>query len=176
MNTNPEEPMKRIIPAIIAPFLIAAIAAFARPASAGKDDHELALAECPQAVQAAIVQAARSGVLDEIELVHFADGDLYVAEVDLPGKRDLDVYVAADGRVVQTEEEIAWNELPARVQATFSQQAGNTARIEDITRISSGSTVSFSAEIDFPGKGPPEIDVEVAADGRLLAAVEEYDD
>jgi hypothetical protein len=172
--------MKRIIPAITAPFLIAALAAFAQPASAGKDDHELALAECPSAVQETIVQAARSGVLDEIELVHRADGDLYVAEIDLPGKRDLEVYVAADGRVVQTEEEIAWNELPARVQATLSQQAGNTARIEDITRITGGRTVTFSAEIDFPGKGAPkakiEIDVEVAADGRLLSAVEEYDD
>lgn len=168
--------MKRIIPAITAPFLIAASAAFASPASAGKNDHELALAECPRAVQATIVEAARGGVLDEIELVHLADGDLYVAEIDLPGKRDLDVYMAADGRVVQTEEEIAWNELPARVQATFSQQAGTTARIEDITRITSGRTVTFAAEIDFPGKGAPELNVEVAADGRLLSAVEEHDD
>jgi hypothetical protein len=168
--------MKRIIPAITAPFLIAAIAAFAQPASAGKNDHELALAECPSAVQQAIVQAARSGVLDEIELVHLPDGDLYVAEIDLPGKRDLEVYVAADGNVVQTEEELAWNELPARVQATLSQQAGDTARIEDITRITSGRTVTYSAEIDFPGKGAPEFDVEVATDGRLLSSVEEHDD
>jgi hypothetical protein len=163
--------MKRIIPAITIPF--AAIAAFAVPASAGRDDHELALAECPGAVQATIIQAARNGALDEIELVHFADGDLYVAEVDLPDRRDLEVYVAADGRLVRTEEEIAWTELPARVQATLSQQAGNMAEIEDITRNTSGRTVTFSAEIDVPGKGMPEIDVEVATDGRLLSAVEE---
>lgn len=165
--------MKRIIPAMTIPF--AAIAALAQPASADRDDYELALSECPQAVQATIVQAARGGELDEIELVHFANGDLYVAEVDLPGKRDLDVYVAPDGALVRTEEEIAWHELPARVQATLSQQAGNTAEIEDITRNTSGKIVTFSAEIDVPGKGAPDFDVEVAADGRLLSSVQDYD-
>ena len=35
--------------------------------------------------------------------------------------------------------------------------------------------MTFSAEIDFPGKRAPEMDVEVAADGRLLAAVAEDD-
>jgi hypothetical protein len=168
--------MKRIIPAITAPILITAVAAFAPPASAGRDDHELALSECPQAVQATILQAARNGLLDEIELAHSADGVLYVAEVDLPGKRDLDVYVAADGRLVRTREEVAWSELPARVQATLSQQAGDVADIEDITRHTRGKTVTYTAEIDFPGKGAPELDVEVAADGRLLSAVEELDD
>lgn len=166
--------MKRIIPAITAPIMIAAVAAFAPPASAGKND--LTLAECPQAVQATIQQALRNGVLDEIELAHSAEGVLYVAEVDLPGKRELEVYVAADGRLLWTEEDVAWTDLPARVQATLSQQAGDVADIEDIKRYTRGKTVTYTAEIDFPGKGAPEFDVEVAADGRLLSSVEELDD
>ena len=165
--------MKRAIPAITVPILITAVAAFAPPASAGRNSHDVILSECPQAVQAAIVQASRAGVLDDIELVHFADGDLYVAEIDLPGKRELEVYVAPDGQVVRTEEDITWSELPARVQATLTQQAGNPAYVEDITRNTSGRTVTYSAEIDFPGKGAPELDVEVGADGRLLSVVED---
>lgn len=167
--------MKRIFPVMATPLAIAALAAFAAPASAG-DDYELALAECPQPVQATIQQAARDGALDEIELVRYPNGDLYVAEIDLPGKREREVYVAPDGRLVSTEEEIAWNELPARVQATLVRQAGNAAHVEDIVRVTSGKTVTYAAEIDFPGKGAPELDVEVAADGRLLSSVEEHDD
>ncbi len=173
--------MKSILSALTIPLIATAAmlgtsAIFPQPALA--DKNEIDLADAPNAVQETILDAAAQGVLDDVKLKHFQGQALYVAEIDLPGKRDLDVYVAADGRLVRTEEDVAWAALPASVQATLQQQAGRDGRVEDLSRITVGKTVTFSAEIEFPGqrKSEIEIDVEIAVTGKLLSAVESHDD
>lgn len=166
--------MKRIVPSITIASALAAMSAFAATARADVAHHDIALAECPPEVQATIIDASRGGEIDEVELTRIEDRTLYVAEVDLPGKRDLELYVAGDGRLLEIEEEIAWSELPARVQDTLRLQAGSAGRVDDLARNTAGKTVTFSAEIEISGQ--PDIDVEVAADGRLLSTVQEHDD
>lgn len=164
--------MKNISPFILsvgAGVLVTAL--LAQPASADAGRYEVALSACPPAVQASILDHARGGEIDEIDFTQIEDRTLYVAEVDLPGKRELELYVAGDGRILRIEEEIAWSDLPAPVQETLWQQAKHTGRIDDWARTTVGKTVTYAAEIEREGQ--PDIELELAADGTLLAAVEE---
>jgi hypothetical protein len=170
------------IPLIATASMLGASAIFPQPALADKD--EIDLADAPNAVQETILDAAAQGTLDDVKLKYFQGQPLYVAEIDLPGKRDLDVYVAADGSLVRTEEDVTWAALPAPVQATLQQQigrqqAGRDGRLDDLSRVTVGKTVTFSAEIELRGQQPrseTELDVEIAANGKLLSAVESHDD
>jgi hypothetical protein len=165
------------IPLIATSALLGTSAIF--PQTALADKNEIDLADTPNAVQEAVLDAAAQGELDEIELKHFQGQAVYVAEIDLPGKRDLDVYVTADGRVVRTEQEIALAELPAEVRSTLQQQVGRSGKLEDLSRVTVGKTVTFWAEIELPGTQPKheiERDLEIAASGKILSSVESYDD
>jgi hypothetical protein len=65
------------------------------------------------------------------------------------------------------------------VQATLQQQTGRDGRVEDLSRVTAGKTVTFSAEIELRGQRPKseiELDVEIAASGKLLSAIENHDD
>lgn len=166
--------MKNIIPFI---FLVGAsvlvVALLAQPVSADAARYKVALAACPSAVRATILDHARGGEIDDIDFTQIEDRMLYVAEVDLPGKRELELYVAGDGRLLRTEEEIVWSELPAAVQDSLWQQAKHKGRIDDLVRNTAGKSVTFAAEIERQGQ--PDIELELAADGTLLFAAEELD-
>lgn len=169
------------IPLVATASMLGASALYPPPALADKNEprNEIDLADTPNAVQEAILDASARGELDELELEHFQGQAVYVAEIDLPGKRDLDVYVAADGRVVRTEEELTLAELPAEVRSTLQQQVGRSGKLEDISRVTVGKTVTFWAEIELPGAQPKheiERDLEIAASGKILSSVESYDD
>lgn len=165
------------IPLITTATMLGSTAIFPRLALADKNDIDLA--DAPNAVQETILDAAAQGVLDDVELTLYQGQAVYVAEIDLPGKRDLEVFVAADGRLLRSEEEVAWAALPAPVQATLQSQAGRTGKVEDLSRVTVGKTVTYSAEIEIRDqrfKGETEVDVEIAATGKLLSAVERHDD
>lgn len=169
------------IPLIATSAMLGANAIF--PQTALADKNEIDLADTPNAVQEAVLDATAQGELDEIELKHFQGQAVYVAEIDLPGKRDLDVFVTADGRVVRTEQEITLAELPAEVRNTLQQQVGRSGKLEDLSRVTVGKTVTFWAEIELPGaqskpgaKIEIERDLEIAASGKILSSVESYDD
>jgi hypothetical protein len=51
-------------------------------------DDELALEQCPANVQETIRANARDGKVDEVKSITIDDRTLYVAEIDLPGRRD----------------------------------------------------------------------------------------
>lgn len=169
------------IPLIATASMLGASAISPQSALADKNEtkDEIDLADAPIAVQEAILDAAARGTLDEVELAYYQGQAVFVAEIDLPGKRDLEVYVAADGRLVRTEEEITLAELPAEVRSTLQQQIGRSGKLDELSRVTIGKTVTFWAEIELPGTQPKheiERDLEIAASGKILSSVESYDD
>jgi hypothetical protein len=175
------------IPLVTTATMLGTSALFPRPALA--DRNEIELADAPIAVQEAILDAAAQGEIDGVKRAYRQGQTVYVAEIDLPGKRERHVTVAADGRLMRTKEDVTWAELPAPVRTTLLQQLGRDGTLDDLGRVTVGNTVTFWAEIERPGQQPAasgerkrkgknelELDVEIAASGKIVSAVESHDD
>lgn len=80
--------------------------------------------------------------------------------------------IAGDDENV-TEKAITWEQLPTSVQKTIHKEAGDHP-IAEIEEVTAGSVVSYAAEW-FEGEN--EVEITVAADGKLLGReVEPRDD
>jgi len=70
------------------------------------------------------------------------------------------------GAVVEVEEEVAWDALPAAVQAGLTNKAGGgkIGNVESITK--QGKLVAYEAHVTANGK---RSEIQVGPDGRPLA-------
>lgn len=137
---------------------------------AASADNEIRLDECPPAVARTITDNARGGKIDEIDVISIQGKTLYVAEVDLPRDRDLKIHVAGDGTLLKTREDITLAIVPGAVRDTLESFGG---RIDDLEMETAGGTNTFHADIEFSGQ--PDLEVTVAADGRVIREVEDND-
>ncbi|MFQ6133455.1 MAG: PepSY domain-containing protein [Armatimonadota bacterium] len=153
------------------------------------DDEEgeeelVALEDVPAAVKATILKEAGDGTIEEIERETENGQVVYEAEVVIDGE-EVDIEVAADGTLLgkevegdeeEDEEEVeadddegdeelvALADLPAAVKATILKEAGDGTITEIEVETENGQKV-YEAEVVIDGK---EVDIEVAADGKLL--------
>ena len=82
------------------------------------------------------------------------------------GGHSRDVSIALDGRVLEIEEEIAWNALSAAVRQGLEKMAGGNkiTRVESLTK--QGKLVAYEARVDA---GSKHSEVQVGPDGNPLA-------
>lgn len=150
------------------PFLLLAAASVALA-------DEIRLDACPPAVQQVIQANLRDGKLDEIEAHRVDDRTLYVAKIDLPGDRDLDVHVSGDGRLLKTNEDVPESEVPAAVAGAIKNLTTTTGgRLEDVEREVADGKTTYHAEIDRPNAA--DLEVVFAEDGALISQTEETND
>ncbi len=147
--------------------LATGILALAAPAYA---DNDIRLDECPAAVQKTILDNARGGKIDEIDVIRIEGKTLYIAEVDLPRDRDLKIHVAGDGALIKTREDISLATVPEAVRDALESYGG---KIDDLELETANGVATYHAEIDYNGQ--PDLEVTVAADGRVLREVEDDD-
>lgn len=151
------------------PLSLAALYLFAGSALA----MEIPIDQCPAPVQATVRNHSRDGKLDEIESFAIEGKTLYVAEIDLPGKRDLKIHIASDGTLLKIREDIAMADIPQPVRATAEAKlAGGT--VDDVEMETANGKVTYHVEIER--KGAPDIDLVIAPDGKLLSETEDPDD
>ena len=87
--------------------LVAAGLAFAIPALADGKEEKVKLADCPEAVQKTIQDNANGGTIVEIEKETNKDGTVtYGAEVKKPNGTEIEIAVAAGGKLIETEVDI----------------------------------------------------------------------
>ncbi|HEY1084011.1 MAG TPA: hypothetical protein VGE29_17240 [Prosthecobacter sp.] len=127
---------------------------------------DISLASCPVPVQETIQKNLHGGVLDEVKFISVAGRILYVAEVDLPGGRDLKVHVGRDGGLIKTREEITLAEVPAAVVTAAQKLVPEGGKIDDVDRETANGTVTYRIEIDRPLTR--ELKLHFAADGTVL--------
>ncbi|MFC7337358.1 hypothetical protein ACFQY0_09245 [Haloferula chungangensis] len=132
---------------------------------------EVKIDDCPTAVQATIRQNSGEGKIDEIDFLSLEGKEIYIAEVELPGDKDLKVYVSGDGNLLKTREDVALKEVPEAVRTAISGLEGS---VDDIDRETAGKTVTYEVELDRHGK--PDLEVTLSADGRVLSQKEEVED
>lgn len=92
------------------------------------------------------------------------EGGKLVYEVEMTvNSHSRDVTIAADGTVLEVEEEIALAGLPAETQAALKQRAGKGAitKVESLTR--KGTLVGYEAQVR---NGSKHSEIEVDAAGR----------
>ena len=77
-----------------------------------------------------------------------------------------EVSIAPDGRLLEIEEEIAWDALPASVRQGLERAAGGgkVAKVESLTK--QGKLVAYEAEVV---KGGKRSEVQVGPEGKPLA-------
>jgi len=94
------------------------------------------------------------------------DGQLeYEVELTVHG-HGRDVSIAADGTILEIEEEIALDSLPAPVRAGLQQKAGSGTifKVESLTK--RGAIVAYEAQVRT---GTKRAEIQVGPDGKPLA-------
>ena len=146
--------------------ILAAIALIA-PAAA----RDVKLADCPEPVRTTIQANSRDGKIEDVELIERQVKTTYIADIDLKGGLDLNLYISSDGTLVKTSEDIRLADAPEAVRATLQGLGG---RVDDIDKITEGNTVTYDADIDRHGQA--DLDVIVSTDGKVIRQTEDRDD
>ncbi|MCW1924985.1 hypothetical protein OKA05_20650 [Luteolibacter arcticus] len=146
--------------------ILAAIALIA-PAAA----RDIRLADCPEPVRQTIQTNSRDGKIEEVEMIERQGKTIYIADIDLKGGYDLNLYVSAEGSLVKTTEDIR---LAAAPEAVRTALRGLGGRVDDLDKITEGNTVSYDADIERHGQA--DLDVIVSTDGKVLRQTEDRDE
>lgn len=128
----------------------------------------------PEAVQASIRGHLGKGKLDEVNSIEVDGRRLYVAEIDLPGNRDLKVHLDSDGRLLKMWEDLKVSDLPVEVRKAVEGLLEKRGRIEDVDRETVGKTVRYHVEIKQ--SETVDLDVVLKEDGTIISKkIEEND-
>jgi uncharacterized membrane protein YkoI len=140
-------------------------------ASAQVERREIRLTDCPAAIQTTVEAHARGGAVEEVDLIAIDGKQIYIAEVDLPRDRDLKIYVSGNGALVKTREDILLSDAPEPVRSAALALDGS---VDDVDKEVTGNTVTYHVEVDRHGMA--DLDVVLAADGKVLSQTEEAGD
>lgn len=103
---------------------------------------------CPPAVLATLRQEMQSGHLDSIKHLSIEGRSLYIAEVDLPGDRDLRIHMDSQGRLLKTREEIPLEAAPQPVRDAVTRLMPPNGHLDDVFREKVQGKTTYRIEID----------------------------
>jgi uncharacterized membrane protein YkoI len=132
---------------------------------------DVALADCPPAVQEVIRSHIGSGKLDDIKRVNVGGRSLYLADIDHPGDYDVKLHISGSGTLLKTREEIALSSAPAAVQEAARKLVPKGGKIDDVEKETANGKVTYMVEIDRPKA--PDLKIVFNADGSILSQREE---
>ena len=148
-------------------FLTCAIASQAATQQAATQEKEKKLkrSDLPAAVQQTVDQESRGATIRGYSSETEGGQLQYEVAMTLRGHHR-DVTIAADGSVVEIEEVVALDSLPAPVRAGLLQAAGagKITRVESLTK--RGAIVAYEAQVRT---GKKRSEVQVGPDGTPLA-------
>lgn len=126
----------------------------------GKD---VSLSEVPQAVRETIERELKGIEIDDIE--RDKDDGKIVYEVDTDGGNDLKLKIAEDGTLLEREEELDEDDLPAVILAAVKKSVGDID-IDDVEkRYRRGRKIYYKIEGETDEF---KVDLEIAEDGTIL--------
>jgi uncharacterized membrane protein YkoI len=128
-------------------------------------EKKITRAELPPAVEKTVAELAKGATIRGFSKEIEQGKTYYEAQLTVKG-RGRDVSIDESGKVVEVEEELALDTLPAAVKEGLQKAAGagQIVRVESLTR--SGKLVAYEAAVKTGGK-PSEVQVDSA--GKALS-------
>ncbi|MGH9492482.1 MAG: hypothetical protein ACRD2K_03180 [Terriglobales bacterium] len=122
------------------------------------------LKDLPEAVRKTVVEQSNGAKLRALSQETQNGETFYEAELIVEG-RSRDVLMDSSGAIVEIEEEVPWNSLPAAVKAGLEQQAGRgkILKVESITK--NDQIVAYEAHLQAGGK---KSEIKVGPDGKPI--------
>ncbi|MBL9161072.1 MAG: hypothetical protein JNJ70_26560 [Verrucomicrobiales bacterium] len=134
---------------------------------------EIPLSQCPEPVRETIRGNTGLGRIDEIKTIRMENRVLYLAEIDLPGKRERKLHIAGDGALLKMIEEIRPGDLPRKVKSTMDTFLAPGGRFDSADRVTAGGKVEYHVDLDLAD----DVDLHLVIDenGGILRRREEAD-
>jgi uncharacterized cupredoxin-like copper-binding protein len=139
--------------------------ALATQASAQEKEKKLQRADLPAAVQRTADEQSAGATVKGYSTEEDNGQVVYEVEMTMHGHAR-DVTIGADGTVLEVEQEVALDSLPAAVRTGLKQLAGSgtIGKIESLTK--KGTLVAYEAHVKH---GSKRSEIQVGPDGKKLA-------
>lgn len=139
---------------------MAIVASMATLAAAEGHEDLVTLAQTPTAVQQTIQQHATAMDIKKIDM-EIEDGQVvYSVEIVKDGK-ETELEVAADGTLMEADEEMALEATPEAVRTALAAQAG---KVVEISKLTEAGVVQYEATLEQNGE---ERELVLTADGQI---------
>lgn len=132
--------------------------------SASAQEKKIKRSDLPPAVEKTVAAQSEGATIRGFSTEKEKGQTFYEAEMMVNG-HSKDVLIAADGTVVEIEEQVVLDSLSAEVKAGLRTKAGKgkILKVESLTK--KGKLVAYEAQIDTNGK---KSEVQVGPDGKPL--------
>lgn len=139
------------------------IAALTVPLHADPEGQDIRFDDCPAKVKATIRANTGGGIIDDVELLRIDGRTIYIADIDIAGGRDRELFVLGNGNLLKIREDMAFRKLPEAVRKTVKTFAG---RVDDVDLEISGGVKTYQVELDRYGK--PDLNLLLSESGEVL--------
>jgi hypothetical protein len=131
---------------------------------ASAQEKKIKRSDLPPAVEKTVAEQSKGATIRGFSTEQEKGQTLYEVEMTVSG-HSKDVSMAADGTVVEVEEQVAMDSLSAQVKAGLQAKAGagKILKIESLTK--KGKLVAYEAQVETNGK---KSEVQVGPDGKPL--------
>ena len=133
--------------------------------TASAQEKKIKRSDLPPAVEKTVAAQSAGATIRGFSTEKEKGQIFYEAEMIVNG-HSKDVLIAADGTVVEVEEQVTLDSLSPEVKAGLQAKAGNgkILKVESLTK--KGKLVSYEAQVETNGK---KSEVQVGPDGKPLA-------
>jgi hypothetical protein len=140
------------------------IAGLVFAASAGAQERKIKRSDLPPAVEKTVAAQSAGATVKGFSKENERGQTYYEAEMVVKGHTK-DILMDANGAIVEVEEEVAMDALPAEVKAGLQAKAGEgkLVKVETITK--KDKLVAYEAQVT---KGAKKSEVQVGPDGKPL--------
>lgn len=143
--------------------ILTCIAALTAPLHADPEGQDIRFDDCPAKVKATIRANTAGGIIDDVEWLRIDGRKIYIADIDISGSRDRELFVLGNGNLLKIREDMPFRKLPEAVKKTVKTFAG---RVDDVDLEISGGTKTYQIELDRYGK--PDLNLLLSETGEVL--------
>jgi len=131
--------------------------------SALASEKAVSMKDLPVAVQLTVQQQSKGATIRGLSMEVEHGKTIYEVEMTVNG-HGKDLSTDASGAVIEVEEEVALESIPAAARAAIKKAAGS-GKIAKVERVSGGKQIAYQAALRKDGK---RSEVRVSAGGRSL--------
>jgi len=145
-------------------FVALAASGFLLAGTVSAQEKKIKRSDLPPAVEKTVAAESVGATIRGFSTEKEKGQTLYEVELTLNG-HSKDISMAADGSIVEIEEQVMLDSLSADVKAGLRAKAGKgkIVKVESLTK--KGKLVAYEAQVDTNGK---KSEVQVGPDGKLL--------
>ena len=145
-------------------FVVLAASGLLLAGTSSAQEKKIKRSDLPPAVEKTVAAESTGATIKGFSTEKENGQTLYEAEMTING-HSKDISMTADGSIVEIEEQVAFDSLPADVKAGLQAKAGKgkILKVESLTK--KGKLVAYEAKVDANGK---KSEVQVGPDGKPL--------